>query len=133
MGLDWTAIRAGGSVCLVFAVPFTFIAAWLTRDDRESGWAGLMLLASIGGFVLGSGVAAWRQRRSMPLAHGAVTALIAYGSAQLVFMVFRLLRGRDVNVLNLLFSLTVVTAVGLIGGSLGAVLHRRGFRPPSAR
>jgi hypothetical protein len=131
--LDWAAIRAGGSVCLVFAVPFTLVAAWLTRDNRESGVAGVMLLASIAGFVLGAGVAAWQQRRNMPLAHGAITAVLAYGSAQVVFLLLRLLRGDDVNVLNLFFSLTVITVVGLIGGSLGALLHRRGFRPPSAR
>jgi len=50
--LDWNALRAGGSVALVFAIPFS-IAARVVADGGDSkGTASLLSLAALVGFVL---------------------------------------------------------------------------------
>lgn len=127
---DVAALRAGGMVALVFAVPFSIGATWAAgRDDN-----GLALWLSIGavlGFVLGAGCAAWVQRLDLPLSHGIVTAVGTYALAQTVFIIIRLLRGSDVNWFAALFNLSVMVGAGLIGGLLGKRLRDKGFRPSS--
>ncbi len=88
--LDWNALRAGGSVALVFAVPFS-IAARLVADsgDNNSGLASMLSLAALLGFVLGAGVAAWTQQLRLPLKHGIICAVGTYVAAQAVFIVVR--------------------------------------------
>lgn len=125
---DVDALRAGGMVALVFAVPFSIAASWAAdRDDT-----GLALWLSIGavlGFVLGAGCAAWVQRRDLPLSHGIATAVGTYALAQTVFIVIKLIRGSDVNWFAALFNLSVMAGAGLVGGLLGARLRSKGFRP----
>ena len=131
--LDWNALRAGGSVALVFAIPFS-IAARIVADSRNSsGAASLLSLAALAGFILGAGVAAWAQRLRLPLKHGLICAVGTYIAAQAVFIIIRAIRGNDVRWLAAIFNLTAVAVAGLIGGALGAMMHRRGFYPSSIR
>ena len=131
--LDWNALRAGGSVALVFAIPFS-IAARIVADSRNSsGAASLLSLAALAGFILGAGVAAWAQRLRLPLKHGLICAVGTYIAAQAVFIIIRAIRGNDVRWLAAIFNLTAVAVAGLIGGALGAMMHRRGFYPSSSR
>lgn len=125
---DTRALRAGASVCLVFAVPFSLLARWAADSDR-SGLAVLLVLGSLAGFVIGAGTAAWSQDRGLPFAHGIVTASLTYLAAQTVFIALRLLLGRDVRWGAVLFNLPFVVFAGLLGGLLGAVLRSRGLTP----
>ena len=126
---DIEALRAGGMVALVFAVPFSIAARW-AADSRDDGSLALWLsVGAVIGFVLGAGCAAWVQQRDLPLSHGLVTAVGTYALAQTLFIVVRLLRGSDVNWFAALFNLSVVAGAGLVGGLLGQRLRSKGFHP----
>lgn len=126
---DLDALRAGGSVALVFAVPFSVGARWAAESRDDSTLALWLSIGAVIGFVLGAGCAAWVQRLDLPLSHALVTAVATYTAAQLVFILVRLVRGSDVNWFAALFNLSVVAGAGLIGGSLGRRLRAKGFRP----
>lgn len=128
---DWDAIRAGGSVALVFAVPFSVAARWAADSRDDSGLAVWLSLGAVLGFVLGAGCAAWVQRTGTPLSHGLVTALGTYLAAQALFAVVRLVRGQDVRWFAIMFNLAVVLGAGLVGGLLGQKLRSRGVLPGS--
>lgn len=132
-GLDWNALRAGGSVSLVFAIPFSIAARVVADSNNSSGTASLLSLAAVLGFILGAGVAAWTQRLDLPLKHGLICAVGTYVVAQAVFIVIRAIRGNDIRWLAAIFNLTAVAVAGLIGGALGGAMHRRGFYPSSTR
>ena len=129
---DPQALRAGASVCLVFAIPFSIAARW-AADNDNSGLATLLSLAAIAGFVLGAGVAAWFQQRDYPLAHGLVTALATYVAAQAVFIVVKGIRGGEIHWFAALFNVAPVLGAGLLGGFLGMRLQRKGFIPSAQR
>ncbi len=131
---DWTAIKAGGSVALVFAVPLS-IAARLVADhadesgDGSSALATLLALGALVGFFLGAGVAAWYQQRGTPLTHGVVTATGTFVVAQAIFLVVKLFRGGDINWLGIMFNLTATAVVGVLGGVAAGAMIRQGARP----
>ncbi len=127
---DREAIRSGGLVALLFAVPFSVAARWAADSRDDSGLAIWLTLGAVAGFTLGAGCAAWLQRTGTPISHGLVTAIGTYLLAQALFVVVRLGRGEDVRWFALLFNLTVVMAAGLLGGLLGQALRRRGALPP---
>lgn len=125
---DIDALRAGGSVALVFAVPLSIGATW-AADRDDSALALWLSVGAVLGFVLGAGCAAWVQRRELPLTHGLATAIGTYSLAQAVFIGVKLARGSEVNWFAALFNLSVMAGAGLIGGLLGKRLRDRGFRP----
>ena len=125
---DVAALRAGGGVALVFAIPFS-IGARAAADSDNSELAVLLTIGAVAGFIVGAGCAAWIQRAGTPLMHGIVTAAGTYLAAQAVFVVIRLVRGDEVRWLALIFNLTVVVFAGVIGGMLGARLQASGARP----
>ena len=131
--LDWNALRAGGSVALMFAVPFSVAARIVGDGDEHSGLASLLSIAAVAGFILGAGVAAWVQRLRLPLKHGIICAVGTYVAAQAVFIIVRAIRGNEIRWLAALFNLTAVAVAGLIGGGLGSALQRRGFFPSTNR
>lgn len=126
--LDWDALRAGGAVALLLAVPFSIAARW-AADNDDSGLATALVLGAVIGFLIGAGCAAWVQRVDAPLTHGVITAAGTYVLAQAVFIAIRLIRGSDVQWLGVIFNLTVATFAGLLGGILGQRLRSRGFVP----
>lgn len=126
---DVAAIRAGGSVALVFAVPLSILA----RAVSGSGVAVMLSLGAALGFLLGASVAAWHQDRGTPLSHGLVTASGTYIAAQAVFVVVKLLRSGDVNWSGVLFNLAFTMTMGVFGGFLGSSLQRRGVHPQGRR
>lgn len=125
---DRAALRSGAGVCLVFAVPFSVLATLAASADN-TGLAVVLVLCALGGFVVGSGVAAWVQDRGMPLAHAVTTASTTYLATQAIFIILRLVTGRDVRWFAALFNLAPVLFAGVIGGLLGTFLQRHGFRP----
>ncbi len=130
MSWDWDAIRAGGLVALVFAVPFSIAGRWAADSRDDSTLAVWLNIGAVVGFVIGAGCAAWVQRTGTPLSHGLVTAAGTYLAAQAVFVVIRLVRGLDVHWFAVMFNLTVVLAAGLVGGLLGQHLRNRGIEAP---
>ena len=131
--LDRQALRAGASVALVFAVPFSVAARWVADSEGGSeALAAWLSLAALAGFVLGAGVAAWVQQRRLPLMHGIICAVGTYVAAQAVFILVRLFMGREVRWFAAVFNLTAVMVAGALGGGLGAMMHKRGLRPRSA-
>lgn len=126
---DFDAIRAGGMVALVFAVPFSIGARWAADRQDDSGLAVLLSVGALVGFLIGAGCAAWVQRLDLPLSHGLVTALGTYVAAQGVFILIKLIRGGDINWFGVLFTGSTVAGVGLVGGVLGRRLRNRGLRP----
>ena len=114
---------------MLFAVPFTIIARLAFDDDDKSGWASVLALASFLGFVLGAGVAAWRQRRGAPLSHGVVTAVGVFVVVQILFAVIRVAGGNSLNVGKIIVSLSLTALAGLLGGLLGSFLQRQGMAP----
>ena len=131
--LDWNALRAGGSVALVFAVPFSVAAHIVGDSHKHTGLASVLTLAALIGFVLGAGVAAWVQQLRLPLKHGIICAVGTYIAAQAVFIIVRAVRGNEIRWLADLFTLTAVAVAGLIGGGLGSALQRRGMFPSASK
>lgn len=126
---DRQALRQGGSVALVFAVPFSIAARLVADHTPGSPWASVLWLAALAGFTLGAGIAAWTQTRGLPLMHGMACAGSTFVAAQAVFVVFKLLRGADVRWLGIFFTFTAVLFAGLVGGGLGSLLRKRGLVP----
>jgi hypothetical protein len=126
---DLLALREGASVAVLCAVPFTVIARLAFDDDDKSGWASVLALATFAGFVLGAGVAGWRQQRGTPLLHGVTTAVGVFVGVQIVFAALKLLRGDSVNAGRIAVSLSLAALAGLIGGMLGSFLQRQGMAP----
>jgi predicted permease len=124
---DIDALRAGGIICLLVAVPLTIVASVVDTDS--SGLNALLFFGAVFGFVIGGGCAAWIQRRGTPISHGMVAAAGAYLIAQAVFVVVRLLRGDDVDWFGIFSTLSLVLGAGLLGGILGRRLINRGIRP----
>lgn len=129
MRWDRDAIRAGASVALVFAVPFSIAARWAADSRDDSTLAVWLSLGAVVGFFLGAGCAAWVQRADTPLSHGLVTAVGTYLAAQAVFALVRALRGQDVRWFAIMFNLAVVLGAGLLGGLLGGKLRSKGVLP----
>lgn len=125
---DPPAVRDGAGVALIFAVPFSVLAR-LASDHDASGAAAFLSLLAAAGFVLGSGVAAWRQRTSTPYSHALVTAAGTFLAAQAVFTAVKLFAGGEVHWFAIFFNLSVVMGAGTIGGFLGSRLRSRGILP----
>ncbi len=125
---DVDALRAGGLVALVFAVPLSLAASW-AAGRGDTALAVWLTFGAVLGFVLGAGCAAWVQRRNLPLTHALATAIGTYVLAQTVFIAIRLLRGGEVRWFAALFNLSAVAGAGLIGGFLGQRLRNRGILP----
>lgn len=134
---DRAAIRAGGSVALVFAVPLSVAARIIAGDGEVSDGrtliAVLLSFAAALGFLLGSSIAAWHQRVNTPLSHGILTATIAYIAPQTVLVIIKLARGGDVSWGGVLFNLTVAVFMGTVGGFIGSAMRRRGVLPGGQR
>ncbi len=126
---DTAALKAGGSVALMFAAPFLVAARLIAENDSSSGLIVPLVLLAILGFVLGAGVAAWRQDRRTPLSHGIVTSGGTFVCVQGILVIINLVRGADVRWFNIFFNLSVAVFAGLIGGLLGMNLQNRGMEP----
>lgn len=124
---DLLAIRSGAIICLVLAIPFTILGAIVEGARVVSFFAAVL------GFVIGSGCAAWVQRAGTPLSHGIVTAIGTYVAAQFVFVMIRLVTGGEVNWFGVIFTLSLVSFAGLVGGFLGSRLQAKGVVPRAQR
>jgi putative membrane protein (TIGR04086 family) len=126
---DPEALRAGVSVTVMFAAPFLIAARIVAEHNEHSAVIVPLILIALVGFVLGAGVAAWRQRSRTPLSHGMVTAAGTFIVVQAVFVVINLIRGADIRWFNIFFTLTVTLFAGMIGGLLGISLQKKGMVP----
>ena len=127
---DREALVAGASVCLVLAVPFRLLAAAVGDSGGLNAFFFLIFLVF---FVIGAGCAAWVQRCGTPMSHALVTAIGTYLAAEAVFVVVRLIRGTEVPWGALLFTLSIISVCGVVGGFLGNRLQASGVRPSTQR
>lgn len=130
---DTVALRRGGSVALVVAVPLGIASRLVADRPGASPWTAALWLLALAGFTLGAGVAAWTQTRALPFLHGMVCAAATYSAAQAVFVVLRLVRGDRIRWLAIFFTFSAVLVAGVVGGALGSVLRRRGLVPSTER
>lgn len=128
---DVDAIRAGAAVCVTLAVPFRILAAAVGSDS--GGLNALFFVLFVAFFVIGAGCAAWVQRTATPLSHALVTAIGTYVAVEIVFVIVRLVRGTSIPWFAIVFTLSVISAAGLLGGFLGSRLQAQGFVPSSRR
>lgn len=124
---DIPALKDGGFVTLTFAAPVLVIARLVHDSNSRSPYLVPLVLLAITGFVLGAGVAAWRQRSQTPLSHGIVTAVGTFTAVQTVLVIINLIRGSDIAWFSIFFNLTTTLGAGCLGGLLGMVLHRSGL------
>lgn len=128
--LDRDALRAGASVTLLFAVPPTLVARFvLDNNDDTSGWAPLLTLIAVLGFVLGSGVAAWRQRTQRPMTHAVLAGAGVFVATQAVFLAVRIATGGDVRLMRILTSFSLALVASVVGGLLGNFMQKNGIHP----
>ena len=128
--IDRIALKQGASVTLLFSVPPTLVARFvLDNSDKPSGWAPLLSLVAISGFVMGAGVASWRQTTRTPMLHAVLAGAGVFVVAQAAFLLVRVATNGDVRPMRIAtsFSLSLVTSV--IGGLLGNYLQKSGVKP----
>ncbi len=128
--LDTQALRDGAVVTLMFALPPTLVARFILDNGSEpSGWAPLLSLIAVGGFVLGSGVAAWREQVRRPMTHAVLAGAGVFIVAQAVFLVVRVATNGEVRVMRILTSFSLSLVASVIGGLLGNFLQKNGPSP----
>ena len=126
---DRDALKAGVSVTVVFAAPFLIAARIVSDGTKNSSFSLPLILVAVLGFILGGGVAAWRQQCRAPLSHGIVTSAGTFVVVQGVFVIVNLIRGSDIRWFSIFFTLTVTVFAGMLGGLLGIRLQNSGFEP----
>ena len=127
---DTLALQKGASVTALFAVPPTLIARFVIDNSvNPSGWAPMLSLLAILGFVIGSGVAAWHQQLGRPFMHALVAGTGVFVAVQGFFLLVRVATGGEVRVSRIItaFSLSLVASV--VGGLLGSFMQNSGVRP----
>lgn len=130
---DTRAIRAGGVAALVVAAPTQIAARWALDSRDDTSLAFMLSVLSLVGFGFGAALAAWVQRLGLPLAHGLVTAIGTFLLVQAVMVPIRLTVGSSVSWFTIVFSLTLTSGAGLLGGALGGRLRSSGFVPSYER
>jgi len=126
---DLRAVWNGASTAAMIAVPVQVIARLVVDENDRSGWSVVLTLLILFGLVLGSGVAAWHQRRNTPLSHGVVTASGVFIVVQVIFSVMKLIQGDSIAWGRIVVSLGLSLVAGICGGMLGSSLLRRGVEP----
>ena len=127
---DTLALQKGASVTALFAVPPTLVARFvIDNSDNPSGWAPLLSLLAILGFVVGSGVAAWHQKLGRPFMHALVAGAGVFVAVQGFFLLVRIATGGEIRASRIItaFSLSLVASV--VGGLLGSFMQSSGVRP----
>jgi len=127
---DTLALQKGASVTALFAVPPTLVARFvIDNSDSPSGWAPLLSLLAILGFVVGSGVAAWHQKLGRPFMHALVAGAGVFVVVQGFFLLVRIATGGEIRASRIItaFSLSLVASV--VGGLLGSFMQSSGVRP----
>ncbi|MGD9793313.1 MAG: hypothetical protein AB7V43_07505 [Acidimicrobiia bacterium] len=114
---DHHAIARGLVWALAVAVPAGLISPSLDRDSWVLAPLTAMVMA---GLIVGAATAARRQVRGLPLAHGLVTALIAWAFAQSLGIVRRLIRDSEISGSKILSSMLLSMIAGTIGGLIGS-------------
>jgi hypothetical protein len=129
---DASAIRAGGLLSLLIAVPLWIAASWAQGAGR-SGLTTILTLGALFGFMFGATGAAWSQRRGLPLAHGLVTSIGTYLLVQFIVSTYRLATGSSIDWFRIVFFVTLSAGAGLIGGFLGMKMRQTGMLPSRER
>jgi putative membrane protein (TIGR04086 family) len=130
--LDLRALYEGFSVAAMIAVPAGVVGRVLSDRDSDFGWLWVLVVVVLVGLVLGSGVAAWRQEKGLPLTHGVLTGVGTFVVVQAIGVTIELIVGDDVNWTRIASSLLLSLMAGTVGGVLGSILLNHGA-PPTRR
>jgi putative membrane protein (TIGR04086 family) len=115
--IDRRAVGAGALVALVIAVPPTLVAQALNAldvIDDGSAWLVLFLPIVLAGFFAG-GYAAARRSTDTPFAHGALAALLAFVTVQVIGVVRQLVAGDSIAWAGIVFNALLSACVGTLG------------------
>jgi len=112
---------AGAMMCLVIAVPAVIVLSSLTDDgnDDPSNWVFLPLIAVVIAYLLG-GALAGRAVPTAPFINGAAATFLAFLLVQTLFVILRVARGDDVNIIALIFNGMLAACFGTFGAWFGA-------------
>lgn len=124
---DWTIVRTAATGGLIIIVPGAFIAAQLFDGSRPQGWAWLFLALILGGFAV-AGFIAGRLRSDTPMAHGALSALVAFVVAQGFGIVVTLNRGGSISWISIPLTALLAVSMGVAGALVSDRFHRRATR-----
>jgi putative membrane protein (TIGR04086 family) len=119
--LNRSVVLAGAMMCLLIAVPAVIVVELLSDGDNDdpSNWTFLALIAIVIAYLLG-GALAGRAIPNAPFINGAAATLLAFVLVQGLFIVLRLLRDDDVNVIAFVFNGLLAASIGIVGGWFGA-------------
>ena len=127
---DSLALQKGASVTALFAVPPTLIARFvIDNSDNPSGWAPLLSLLAICGFVVVRGVAALHQQLGRPLMHALVAGAGVFVVVQSFFLLVRVATGGEVRVSRIITAFSLALVASVCGGMLGSFMQNSGVRP----
>jgi putative membrane protein (TIGR04086 family) len=112
--VSWNAVMAGVVAALVLALPAALIGAIVVDDESNNGvfvfFLVIMAGMLVGGFVAGS------KRPDTPLTHGAIAGAVAYGIAQTLTVLVRLLGGTDLrSPVVYVFNALLAASLGIVG------------------
>ncbi len=107
----------------MLAVPPTLIARFvLDTQENSSGWAPLLTLIAVAGFIIGAGVAAQQQNRLTPLLHGVIASTGSFVVVQAALVIVKLFLSSDIRFGRMLTSLSVSLVASVVGSLLGMFL-----------
>lgn len=113
--LNYPAVIVGALVSLGIIVPVALIARIVAGgDDVSSTWNNAFTVLIIVATLIGSGIAARRERET-PMMHGAAAGALTYAAARVVSVIAS---GDLPNVIALALAVLVFAAIGAIGGFL---------------
>lgn len=120
---DWTIVRTAATGGLIIIVPGA-IGSGLLFEDGPTGLVWLFFAIVLAGFGV-AGYIAGRLRTDTPLAHGAISALLAFAVAQLFGIVTSLTRGDGISWIAIPLTALLALSMGVAGALLSDVAHRR--------
>ena len=123
MRADGRAIAWGAVIAIGIAVPPILLYQGLHSADVIGDDSPLALVFYViamvgfgtGGFVAGS------KRPDAPILHGALAALAAFSTVQLISVARQLVRGDDISLLKIVFNALLAYGLGALGGYVAAV------------
>lgn len=125
-GIDWTVVRTAATGGLIIIVPGAF-GSGLLFEDGPRGLVWLFFVVALTGFGL-AGYIAGRLRTDTPMAHGAVSALLAFAVAQVLGIVAAVVGGDGISWVVIPLTALLAVSMGVVGALISDLVQRRATR-----